>query len=99
MRYVIRSMSTTDARPGQHVVPYHIYLAPPSERAGAYWRNTVYGAQKFDTLEEAQEELARCQAVSERTWRSQGWKHAVPSFGQIVPEDHRGLPAYWEYRG
>ena len=37
MRYVIRSMSTTDARPGQQVVPYHIYLLPPLERSGAYW--------------------------------------------------------------
>lgn len=34
--YVIRSMSTTDATPGNNPTPYHIYLLKPEKRLGAY---------------------------------------------------------------
>ncbi len=99
MRYVIRSMSTTDWRPGQQVVPYHIYLLPSRERGGAWWSSSHYRAERYETLEDAQVELAALNARQERSWRSQGWTGPVPTSGQIVPEDARGLPSFWEYRG
>ena len=39
IRYVIRSMSTTDFVLGSNewVKPYPIYLLPPEKRCGAYW--------------------------------------------------------------
>ena len=58
MAYVIRSMSTTDMRPGVPVVPYHVYLMPREKRLGAWW-STEFHAQRFETLEEAEAEWRR----------------------------------------
>lgn len=72
MSFVIRSMSTTDyvaagyGRPEQKPVPYHVYLVPVANRAGAWWRNWIGDAQKFDTMEEAQAEIDR--AFAGRNW-------------------------------
>jgi hypothetical protein len=57
-KFVIRSMSTTDARPGHPVEPYHIYLLPPHERLGAYWSNQ-FRAMTFDSAADAQAEADR----------------------------------------
>lgn len=65
-KFVIRSMSTTDyvcaghGRPEQKPEPYHIYLVKPENRAGAWWRNWIGDAMKFDTMEAAQAEIDRC---------------------------------------
>lgn len=98
MRYVIRSMSTSDWNGRDPVVPYHIYLLKPERRAGAWWTRSFLRSDvmTFDTLEEAQEELARCQAITDERNKEFNFK---PTFGQIVPEDARGLPSYWEYHG
>lgn len=59
MAYVIRSMSTTDARPGVKPEPYHVFLLPRHERAGAWW-GSAHRAWVFATLEEAEAEWNRC---------------------------------------
>ncbi len=56
-KFVIRSMSTTDYTPTTPVRPYHIYLKPAHERSFAYWAQ--FGAQIFDSAEEAQAEADR----------------------------------------
>ena len=50
MRYVIRSMSTTDFEPYSHerVRPDHIYLMRPELRGRAYWSD-LGDAQRFDS--------------------------------------------------
>jgi hypothetical protein len=58
MPYVIRSMSTTDARPGVQPVPYHCYLMPRAKRLGAWW-GTEFHAEIFETIEEAEAEWHR----------------------------------------
>lgn len=59
MTYVIRSMSTTDWNGRDPVVPYHVYLAWPEQRLGAWWTASPSSAMRFDTLEAAEEEWRR----------------------------------------
>ena len=65
MRYVIRSMSTTDFEPYSHepVRPYHIYLMRPELRGRAYWSD-LGDAQRFDSYRKAE---ARSVVCSPRT--------------------------------
>ena len=57
MKYVIRSMSTSDYNGRDPVIPYQIFLLPREQRRGAYWARS--GAQIFDTLEEAEADWLR----------------------------------------
>lgn len=86
MPYVIRSMSTTDARPGVQPVPYHVYLMPEAKRIGAYWSQTE--AQRWDTAEEAQAHLDTLIATGRLSNTGQ----------EVVPLDAhaQGIPPYWE---
>lgn len=60
MAYVIRSMSTTDMRPGEEIRPYHIYLLPRDKRAGAWWTSSLHLAWRFDSNSDALDEVERC---------------------------------------
>lgn len=57
--FIIRSMSTTDFRPGTPSVPFHVYLKPMNKRAGAWWSRSLIEAQVFDTIEAAEAEWRR----------------------------------------
>jgi hypothetical protein len=85
MRYVIRSMSTTDFEPYSHepVRPYHIYLMRPELRGRAYWSN-LGDAQRFDSYRKAEAEERRLFPEDDRRTAN------------IVPEDDRAYPTYWE---
>ena len=81
--YVIRSMSTTDATPGNNPVPYHIYLLKPEKRFGAYWARFQIDAATFDTIDDA---------------LTHG-EHALPhEIFDVVPRRDRDVPTYWEAR-
>lgn len=81
--FVIRSMSTTDATPGNNPTPYHIYLLKPEKRMRAYWARNQIDAATFDTVDEA---LAHGeQALPHQTF-------------DVVPCRDRDVPAYWEAR-
>ena len=82
--YVIRSMSTTDMRPGQPIEQYHIYLLKPEKRAGAYWRRDKIDAMRFDTVEAALEHGSVALRSDQRF--------------DVVPFDDAGLPTYWDVR-
>ena len=82
--YVIRSMSTTDACRDQPITPYHIYLLKPEKRIGAYWARHQIDAAKFDTVEAALEEGARC-------------LRGDTSF-DVVPQNDSQVPTYWDAR-
>ena len=89
-KFVIRSMSTTDYRmayrsgntfvPEQKPIPYHVYLMPVEKRRGAYWNRHLLDAMAFDTIEDAHNEIARCELTS----------------CDVVPYEHSNLPLYWE---
>lgn len=91
--FVIRSMTTTDFNPfsKKPVVPYHIYLREPLNRARAYWAHQGE-AQRFATVEEAQAEIDRAFPVAKR---DRFWQ--APD---IVPEkaEALGLLHYWQIR-
>lgn len=81
--YVIRSMSTTDAMPGQAPTPYHLYLLKPEKRVRAYWARHQMDAAKFDTIDAA---LAH-------------GEQALPHERfDVVPCRDRDVPTYWEAR-
>jgi len=82
--FVIRSMSTTDAVPGQQVKPYHIYLRREELRAGAWWGG-AHEAMKFATHAEALDYVARRPSLT---------------YAEVASDDAdaRGLPTYWENR-
>lgn len=84
-QFVIRSMSTTDMRPGADPVPYHIYLRRPELRASAWWGG-MHEAMKFDTHKEALDYVTYC-----------GGKLL---YAEVSPADADalGLPTYWENR-
>jgi len=89
--FVIRSMSTTDYRVAgygqaeQKPVPYHIYLAKPERRGGAWWTTSLNDMARYETEADAQAEYDRLFA---------GEKYSKP---QIAPldADALGIPAYW----
>lgn len=56
MKYVIRSMSTSDWDGRNPVIPYHIYLMKPHRRAYAWWTASGDDIMHFDTLEAAEAE-------------------------------------------
>ena len=81
--YVVRSMSTTDYRPGgDRVVPYHIYLMKPEARTGAYWNQGIYHAQRFASPQQAEAEAVRLKLAN--------W--------DVAPFDHGAMPDFWELR-
>ena len=84
MAFVIRSMSTTDWRPGETVVPYHIFLLPAHKRAGAWWTRAASQAQTWATAEEAQAELDVLFAGKSK-----------PEVAAI-DADQKGLPTFWD---
>jgi hypothetical protein len=86
-KYVVRSMSTTDM---PECKPYHVYLMPSHKRTGAYWTSGLWDAQRFDTPQEAEAEIARS---------LKDWNGKPDHRSQIVPEDHRHVPTYWEIQG
>lgn len=80
-KYVVRSMSTTDyCLGGPAIRQYHIYLLPRAERKGAYW--ATYGAQVFDTPQEAEAEAKRSLP------RDDHW--------QIAPLNDTTMMDYWD---
>src|SRR5215831_19646157 len=83
-KYVVRSMSTSDWNGRDPVVPYHIYLLPPTERAGAYWAS-YFRAQLFDTPQAAE-------AEARRSLKSDYWNW------DVVPANHESCPDFWELR-
>lgn len=78
--YVIRSMSTTDLRGKEPVMPYHIYLKPALQRHRAFWTSSLFDRETYASIEEAQAEIARCNL----------------DVAQIAPADDRGFPTYWD---
>lgn len=86
-KFVIRTMTTTDWRPGQHITPYHLYLRPAHERTSAYW--VSYGKRaEFDSIEEAEAEI-------EAWLRNDKTGTRRPD---IVPVNDRDVPTYWDAR-
>jgi hypothetical protein len=67
MKYVIRSMSTTDA---PNCVPYHCFLAWPEHRNWAWWTASEASAMRFGSIEEAEEEWDRLNLSSREGSRS-----------------------------
>jgi hypothetical protein len=87
-QFVIRSMTTTDydfRRPSTPVVPYHIYLLPSHKRRGAYW-SSKWEAERFDTIEAAEAEVARSLPVRDK-WDSRP---------EIVPVNDDNIPTFWD---
>lgn len=82
-QFVIRSMSTTDAVPGQPIEQYHIYLLKPEKRAGAYWRQDMIDAMRFDSVDEALEH-GKAALRDDRF--------------DVVPSTGAGVPTYWDAR-
>lgn len=81
--FLIRSMSTTDARPGQPIVQYHLYLLKPEKRAGAYWRQDKLDAIRFESVEDALKHGSLC-LKDDRF--------------DVVPFDDSQVPTYWDVR-
>ena len=81
--YVIRTMSTTDMRPGQPPVPYHVYLLKPEKRGSAYWRRDTIDAIRFASVGEALEHGNLC--LSDKRF-------------DVVPLADQGVPTYWDAR-
>lgn len=87
-QFVVRSMTTTDWRPGgPHVTPYHIYLRTADKRVSAYWSDR-YEAAKFESIEAAEKEI-------EAWLRNDKIGTRRPD---IVPVDDRNVPTYWDAR-
>lgn len=87
-RFVIRSMSTTDAYRGQQSKPFHIYLKKRECRAGAYWTSGFGERMEFDSIEAAQAEI---DAYLPR-------KAAYEPVPDIVPVVDMDVPTYWDAR-
>jgi hypothetical protein len=85
-KYVVRSMTTTDFDivRGIAPVPYHVYLMPCKQRAGAYW-SSIYRAQTFATIAEAEAEIDRAFTNRDKWWRRP----------EIAPVNDRDVPTYW----
>lgn len=92
IRYVIRSMTTTDYdyRSCNPVIPYHIYLRKPECRGRAWW-SSLSDAMFFATPQEAQAELDRAfgDKLAYGNVRSQDGL-------QIVPTNNTTVPDFWE---
>lgn len=82
--FLIRSMSTTDARPGVEVKAYHIYLLKPEKRVHAYWRQDKIDAMRFETVEAALEHGGMALRKEDRF--------------DVVPVDDSSLPTYWDVK-
>lgn len=82
--FLIRSMSTTDARPGVEIKAYHLYLLKPEKRVGAYWRQDKLDAMKFETVEAALEHGGQVLRKGD--------------LFDVVPFDDSGLPTYWDIK-
>lgn len=82
-RYVIRSMSTTDASYGQKPEPYHIYLLKPERRGSAYWSTSCVDRATFDSIEAAVKHGR--EALDRDTF-------------DVVPQNDSAVPTYWDAR-
>lgn len=87
-KYVIRSMTTTDATRDNAPVPYHVYLIKPEKRRGAYWCRCSSDIATFDSIEAAQAEIDR----------SLPQREVYEPLQDIVPQDDRAVPTFWDAR-
>jgi len=70
----------SDAARDRPPIPYHVYLKPDWDRAGAWWAASKHCAETFVSVEEA---LAEATSLSNNRY-------------EIVPENDSTIPNYWD---